>query len=187
MLGQNLKRGIVIQMDARLAGYTPEENMASKNDDMMQKVSGRIGLLGGEEFLYIPYERNQITYVETELDCISSRFTGCIMAVFIYNKKRCVAHVATPECNEKWIDLRKKVTDLIEFNPSRLFNEKNPLRVKAANETNFSGDTPASQSDCFGIIDRKNKKYGGFLVSTRMGARTGLSQHTVSSCVPVTS
>lgn len=175
-------------MDARLAGYTASaENIASKNDDMMQQVTGRIGLLGGEEFLYIPYEPNQITYVETELDCISSRFTGCVMAAFMWGGKRCVAHVATPECNEKWNDLKEKITLLSEFNPSRLFNKKNNiLRVKAANETKFSGDTPTSQSDCFGIIDSKNKKYGGFLVSTRMGAHTGLSQHTVSSCVPIT-
>lgn len=178
MLGQKFKKSLKIQMDVT-------ENIGSKNDDMMQQVTGKIGLLGGEEFLYIPYGANQITYVETELDCISSRFTGCVMAAFMWNGKRCVAHVAAPECNGKWNDLKQEITLLSEFNPSRVFDTKNItslLRMRANNDNKLTNN----MRDCFGIIDSENKKYAGFLASTRLGAQTDLYQHTVQSCVPVT-
>lgn len=123
MLGQNLTRKTVIPLDARLTGYTEStDNIGQKNEYMMQQVKGRMHLHRDEEFLYLPYGQNQITYVETELDCISSRFTGCVMAAFMYNKKRCVAHVATPECNDKWNTLKTEITLLSEFYPSKFFD-----------------------------------------------------------------
>ena len=191
MLGQNLTRGIVIQMDARLAGYTAStDNIGPKHEYMMQQVKGRMHLHRDEEFLYIPYGENQITYVETELDCISSRFTGCEMAAFMWKGKRCVAHVATPECNVKWNTLKTEITLLSKFYPSKFFDGvRQNFKERSVAETTppkFS-TKPASQSDCFGIIDRNDEMYGGFLVSRSLGNpySSSLSQLVISSCVPI--
>ena len=191
MLGEILKPRLKFQMDTRTSGHTgSSENIDLKND-MMQQVTGRIGLLGGKKFLYIPYEANQITYVETELDCISTRFTGCVMAAFMWNGKRCVAHVATPECNDRWNTLKTEITLLSEFNPSRYFDTKYTKSIRImhwnhALDAAKLNDENSAEADCFGIIDSENNKYAGFLIKTFLGIQTNLSQFTVNSCVPVT-
>ena len=158
---------------------------------MMQKVTGRIGILGGRKFLYIPYEGNQITYVETELDCISTRFSGCVMAAFTFNEKRCVAHVATPECDNKWNTLKTEIKMHSQFNPSQYFDTKytKSIRIMRRNHALDAAklnDDISAEADCFGIIDSENNNYAGFLTKTFLGVQTKNSQFTVNSCVPVT-
>lgn len=195
MLGQDLTRNMEIALDTTCparAGEMSDQSGKIENSlhvvNSLYQVKGRVHTLpNGKKFVYLPYSPGQINYVETELDVISSRFSGCVMAKFEMKGKVCVAHVATPECHAGWIRQKKQIKLICEFTPSNFRKKQLDTKVagKAFKEARESTTNPANapSSDCFGIIDADNKMYAGYLQSTKTPGI--VTRHKIHSCIHI--
>ena len=54
-------------------------------------------------------------------DVLSGPFSGCWMAMFTMGGATHVCHVATPECNAKWTEIKEKgeITGVTQFKPAK--------------------------------------------------------------------
>ena len=202
MLGQELTMGVKLNMDVSEVG--DGENIGERDQNSAQRVRRRMYYTrSGTSFVYVPYRLGQITYVETDADCISSRFTGCVMAKFKKNKKVCVAHVCS-ERNSDWLIMKKEIELICEFKPSDLSKGDGFEYLKQSMVNNTK---TGKASDCFGIIEANNKKYAGYFnresintdrafigvnikspkIKTGVAHIASKSSQTIDNCVGITS
>ena len=133
----------------------------------------------GKGFVYLPYTKSRINFVQTELAVMSSYFTGCVMAKFEMDGKTCVAHVDS-EWNNEWIALQQVNRLICEFNPSRYFCLQAPNVPVSA----FA----KGATDCFGIIDITDKMYAGYMnkkVTKPFYSPGEQVDYNIHTCVPV--
>lgn len=118
----------------------------------------------GESYRYLPFEPRSINWCEADgVDVLSSKFTGCIMAVYTVSGRRRVCHVSTDpvealDCKTKWNDFKNgMVSDrpdpgsVIEFKPS-----KEELRTEIPRGKT---KTWIPLPDCYGLITRDSACY----------------------------
>lgn len=116
--------------------------------------------------IFLPYCPNGInTTVATGADVISSKFSGCWMVKYTDGGGAWVGHVATPECNDEWnqIKSRNGVQVLAEFKPT----DHSDVKADMAAASKFGGNAGTEtlglitgDNRCFAIIGTRVKKSG---------------------------
>lgn len=101
-------------------GSAPSPGWCQIPDKMEKKT------YNSQEFLILPYAPGGINFTGTTgLDVLSGPFSGCWMARYKLKGAYNVCHVATPECNTKWAELKQsgEITEVTEFKPANALME----------------------------------------------------------------